>query len=55
MRAILVMALAANIFFSAGANYLQGAIVSQSGSVSNNAVSMVVSTASMSAEQSPEF
>ncbi len=55
MRTILVTALAANIFFSAGANYLQGAIASQSGAVSNNAVSTVASTASLPAEQSPEF
>ena len=31
MRTIMALALAANIFFSVGANYLQGAITSQAG------------------------
>jgi hypothetical protein len=32
MRTILVLALTANLVFSAGANYVQGAITGQSGS-----------------------
>jgi hypothetical protein len=47
MRTILVAALTANLVFSAGATYLQGAIASQSGAVSNNAVSTVASAASL--------
>jgi hypothetical protein len=55
MRTILVMALTANIFFSVGANYLQGAIVSQAAAPSKNTVSMLASTANPPAEQTPKF
>ena len=55
MRTILVMALTANIFFSAGANYLQGAIFSQFGAASNNPVSTAASMASQPTKQSSEF
>jgi hypothetical protein len=48
MRTILVIALTANIFFSVGANYLQGAIVSQA------AASSKVSMAN-TAEQAVKF
>jgi hypothetical protein len=55
MRTILAMALAANIFFSAGANYLQGAFASQLASVSANTASTVASTTTQPAEQSAAF
>jgi hypothetical protein len=54
MRTILVMALTANILFSAGANYMQGAIVGQA-AASNNAVSTVASAAPQQGEQSSKF
>jgi hypothetical protein len=54
MRTILVVALAANILFSAGSNYLEGAIVSQAGAA-NGAVSTVASTASQPATQVSAF
>jgi hypothetical protein len=52
MRTILALALAANIVFSAGANYLQGALVSQAGAASS---SMVSNAAGPTAEQAPEI
>jgi hypothetical protein len=54
MRTILAMALAANIVFSAGANYLQGALVSQADAVSNTG-NVLVSTASQPAKESSAF
>jgi hypothetical protein len=52
MRTILVLALAANVVFSAGANYLQTAIAAGQ-SASSNAI--VASTASQSAGQVRTF
>ncbi|HEY0224676.1 MAG TPA: hypothetical protein VGC38_09195 [Pseudolabrys sp.] len=51
MRTILVVALAANVLFSAGSTYLQGALTSQAGA----AVSTLASTASQPAGQVSEF
>jgi hypothetical protein len=52
MRTILVLALAANVFFSFGSGYLQGAIVNKAAA---NTVSVASNTAVQSIDEARAF